>query len=584
MIEARKFQGQLYVKSDKQGLYGYLIQNLGGTYVKKWDCVKAHWTSMNCAKLINTIHKFRLEVERPELFAEVAHCAWPVIKKQPGLFPDIMAMPNEECLYDHEPILRGIENGMLKKALWRHQRAAFAELHRLTGAILDMGMGTGKSLTAIAMLFSDKHDNGLIVCPKSVMDIWPLEFEKHCKADIRLYAGNGKKRQSIAKFIDGAKKEMELAKHYKQPFVLIVNYEKIWQGAFPEFLLKQDLDYLVFDEVHRLKSRKGVTSEFAKKLRPRAARIIGCSGTLLPHSPIDAFAIFRAVDPAVFGENFGIFSARYAEKGGFEGKQVIGFKNQEDMHQRISAISYRITTEEAVDLPPCQHIERFCEFEPETRKAYLEMAREMYFEFKGRVISAANALVKSVRLMQLTSGIVKDTEGQLVRIGNEKLELLKDILEDIDKNEPLVVFCNFTADIEAVRAALEADGRSTMELSGKVNEYLKWKAGEALCLVVQTKSGREGLDFTRARLCFYYSIGRALSDYDQSLRRIHRPGQLQDVIYYHLLVKGSIDKKVYEGLAARRKMVVSVLEGIFEEFGDKLEDWQLAEINKKVKQ
>lgn len=580
MIEARKFQGMLYIKSSKQGIYGYLMQNLGGLYVKKWDCVKAHWTSMNCAKLINIIVKFGLVVEKPDLFADVSYCGWPVITKCPELFPDIKCLPQEEMFSDHEQRLQGIENKYLTKALWRHQRAAFGYLHRMTGAILDMGMGTGKSLTTISMLYSGNHQKGLIICPKSVIDVWPDQFEQHCKAPPRLYAGNGKKRQGISSFLEGVQKEMTLAELYKQPFVTIVNYEKIWQGDFPAFLLKQSFNYLVFDEIHRLKSRKGVTSDFAKKLRMRTERIIGCSGTLLPHSPVDAFAIFRAVDPAIFGENFGLFSAKYAEKGGFEGKQIVSFKNQEDMHRRISAISYRITTEEAVDLPPCQHIQRFCEFEPATRKLYREMARDMYFEFKGKVVSAANALVKSMRFMQLTSGIAKDTDGNIIRVGREKLELFKDILEDIDKKEPLVVFCNFTADIEAVREVLEEDGRSTKELSGKVNDYLKWKGGEGEALVVQTKSGREGLDFTRARLCFYYSMGRAMGDYDQSLRRIHRPGQLKDVIYYHLLVKDTIDKKVYDGLAIRRKLVLSVLEGIFEEFGDKLEDWQLVEVNK----
>ena len=52
-----------------------------------------------------------------------------------------------------------------------------------------------------------------------------------------------------------------------------------------------------------------------------ASRVIGGTGTLLPHSPLDAFAIYRAVDPGVFGTHYIPFRSRYAVLGGFEGNR-----------------------------------------------------------------------------------------------------------------------------------------------------------------------------------------------------------------------------------------------------------------------
>lgn len=77
-----------------------------------------------------------------------------------------------------EAAIAELELGYLKRPLWGHQRNAFKQLRNLTGPVLDMGMGVGKSMTAIALIGNKKHDFGMIVCPKSVIDVWPLEFAK----------------------------------------------------------------------------------------------------------------------------------------------------------------------------------------------------------------------------------------------------------------------------------------------------------------------------------------------------------------------------------------------------------------------
>jgi SNF2 family DNA or RNA helicase len=190
------------------------------------------------------------------------------------------------------------------------------------------------------------------------------------------------------------------------------------------------------------------------------------------------------------------------------------------------------------------------------------MATNLIAEFEGNELTAANALVKVVRLMQITSGVIRDAEKVAHRIGSEKIKLFADILEDIDPAEPTVVFCRFTADIEAVRKAAEKLGRTTSELSGKRNDLKAWQAGETNTLVVQIKAGKEGVDFTRARYCFYYSMTHSLGEYEQSLRRNHRPGQERAVFFIHLVAEDTVDEDIYAGLEKKKRIVLSVLEGV----------------------
>jgi SNF2 family DNA or RNA helicase len=73
------------------------------------------------------------------------------------------------------------------------------------------------------------------------------------------------------------------------------------------------------------------------------------------------------------------------------------------------------------------------------------------------------------------------------------------------------------------------------------------------------RSGGEGVDFSAARYCIFYSVGFSLGDYEQALKRTHRPGQTRRVVYYHLVVKGTVDEDVYTALRERRDVVEYIL-------------------------
>ena len=93
-----------------------------------------------------------------------------------------------------------------------------------------------------------------------------------------------------------------------------------------------------------------------------------------------------------------------------------------------------------------------------------------------------------------------------------------------------------------------------------MDELKRWQAGEAPVLAVQIDSGGVGVDLTRARYAIYYSLGFSLGSYEQSLARIHRPGQTRPVEYIHLLAEGTVDEKVMAALARRSDVVNTVLQ------------------------
>jgi len=81
-------------------------------------------------------------------------------------------------------------------------------------------------------------------------------------------------------------------------------------------------------------------------------------------------------------------------------------------------------------------------------------------------------------------------------------------------------------------------------------------------LAAQLQAGGLGVDFTRSRYQIYYSLGFSLGDYEQSLKRIHRPGQTRSVLYIKLISQGTVDEKVRDALAERKQVVEKILEEI----------------------
>ena len=54
----------------------------------------------------------------------------------------------------------------------------------------------------------------------------------------------------------------------------------------------------------------------------------------------------------------------------------------------------------------------------------------------------------------------------------------------------------------------------------------------------------------------------SLGEYEQSLARLHRPGQTRSVVYTHLLCEHTVDSHVYAALRERKDVVSAILDRI----------------------
>lgn len=436
----------------------------------------------------------------------------------------------------------------LKTDLWGHQKIGYEFIRRLGSGMLTMDMGTGKTLTALA-LHLYYGGSTLVLCPSgggAVLEMWREQIHRHiCEADETTYLilnkGSSKKKAS------------ELINKVYQ--LVVVNYESAWRDPLDDALLNYGFKLMIMDESAKIKSPGSKSSRFCAKLADRIPYRVALTGRPMPHSPLDIYGQMRAVDKGVFGTSFERFRQRYAIMGGYENHQVLGYNNQEEMARLLESVSYTVRSEDVQDLPEKNHIRIPVEMDPGCRKIYAALEKDWVAMVDDETISVQHCLTRLVRLQQITSGYIPDAEGNFHSTGApNKCAAAMEIIDEL-AGEPVVVFCRFTNDILEVRKACQKEGIMTGELSGEHNDLQTWNAGAFQVLCVQIQSGSLAVDFTRARYAIYYSIGYSLGDFEQSEKRLHRPGQKQSVTYYHLVTQKSIDEKIYQMLTARKNVV-----------------------------
>ncbi|MGH7176577.1 MAG: SNF2-related protein, partial [Tepidisphaeraceae bacterium] len=438
---------------------------------------------------------------------------------------------------------------------------------------------TGKSRVVVELIRQRLHPLTLILCPLSVVPVWEHQFAMHA----------GGMRYRLLRLDEGSvkKKERLLARFLKQPLdaprIVVCNYESAWRKPLSSALARlvqhrsppladapPAIDFFVCDEIHRLKSPRGRASFFAWQLSQWIPWRLGLTGTPMPHDPLDIFGQCRALDARTFGTNYWSFRARYAvlkDQEVWNGevrrviKKVVGFQNMDEFQDHLGSICYQ-SGPEVLDLPPVMHEVIPCRLGAESQRLYCRLEHQLQAACRTGQVTVANALVRLLRLQQITSGFTVTTDDRVLDLDDAKFRALYDFLEDLPATEPVVMFARFTRDLMQIARAAVDCGRPYWEISGQYKYLTEWQrdAGKGAVLGVQIQAGGLGIDLTAARYAVYWSLGFSLGDYEQSLARLHRPGQQGTVHYYHLICQGTVDEKVYRVLRERKQVVESILD------------------------
>lgn len=408
----------------------------------------------------------------------------------------------------------------------------------------------------------------LIIAPTSVVAVWPKEFEAAAAFRYTCRTLLGTKQQRL--------RELEELKAFRFEAlkVAVINYESTWRDGIYDALESFDADMIICDESQRIKTHDAAQSKAIHRLGDRARYKLILSGTPVQNNAIDIFSQYRFLDPTVFGTNFYQFRNRYCVMGGFNNRQIIAYKDLDGLIRKEHSIAFRITKEEAIDLPEQTFETRHIRMDPNEKKLYDQIRRDSYAELDGGGhITATTVLTKLLRLQQLTGGfLVQDDGSRPQLVSRSKLDALGDIIEDyvVDGGRKLVIFARFIAEVNAIQELcrkLLPTGKKAVMIYGGIKKEDRGPIvqqfqtdPDTVIFVGQIDSAGVGITLTAADTCVYYSKNFNYATYSQSLARIHRIGQKNRCTYIDLTVEGTIDEKIGRALAKKEDIAKSVVD------------------------
>ena len=430
-------------------------------------------------------------------------------------------------------------------------------------------MGCGKTLTAIAIAGAGyqmgKVERLLIVAPTSVVAVWPKELQEYAKFKYTCKTLLGEKKQRIKQIDDLLKFPFKALK------VAVINYESTWRPEILEKLKEFDADMVIADESQRIKTYDAAQSKAMHELGDQARYKLILSGTPVQTAAIDIWSQYRFLDKTVFGDNF---RGRYAIMGGYGNKKIVGYKDLEGLIKKEHSIAFRVTKDEALDLPEQTFETRKIQFSQKEKNLYERIKKDSYAELDGGGhITATTVLTRLLRLQQLAGGfLVQDDAQKPQLVSRAKLDALGDIIEDyvIGSGKKLVIFARFIAEVKAIMELADKVLPKELKQVAIYGDIKKEDRGDivkqfqedpkTVLFIGQIDTAGTGITLTAADTCVYYSKNFNYATYSQSLSRIHRIGQRNCCTYIDLEIEGTIDELISKALSRKEDMAKTVVD------------------------
>ena len=427
---------------------------------------------------------------------------------------------------------------------------------KAVGLFLDMGLGkTVITLTAVKDLIEDfEIFRVLVIAPKRVAeDTWTREHEKwdHL-AELRISKVMGTPGQR-AKALETDADVYVIGRDCVQ---WLVEYYQRKRNGWP-------FDMLVIDELSSFKNPQAKRFRAIKKALPFTQHIVGLTGTPSPNGLMDLWAQVYLLDQGErLGRTIGSYREKYFRPGKRNGYVVFQWEPlkgaQEAIEGKLRDLCLSMSAEDYLELP--ERLDRVVpvKLTEKELKVYNTMERESLIELENReeAVVGLNAAAVMNKLLQIANGRVYTSEGNILKVHEEKLDALEEIADTAQG--PVLVFYSFRHDLEAIRERFP-DART---LEG-AEDIAAWNEGRIPMLLAHPASVGYGLNLQAGgHVIVWYGLTWSLEHYQQANARLYRQGQEHTVIVHHLVAEGTVDEQVMRALEKKDTSQAALLQAL----------------------
>ena len=459
-----------------------------------------------------------------------------------------------------------------KTTPYEHQRNALNESAEKVQWAYFMEMGTGKTkvtIDNIAYLFFQRKINSvLIIAPKSVYLNWETEIETHMP-DVLKY--------KIYKWNIDKSKDYHDLQNFKDLRIFLINVEALSTKrgfeACKEYLFKNKLNFVTLDESTTIKNRsaKRTKNILALQKLSMVRRIL--TGSPITKSPLDLYTQCQFLSPELLGfSSYLAFRNRYAEMTDIpvgSGRYISVpkyYKRLEELEQKMKFFATRIRKDQCLDLKPKVRQKRYIELDGDGKKIYEKLRTTALAIVEDSTISFSNKLTEIVKLHQVCNGFTKDDEGKFLRLHDQKVKALHEVIEEADGK--IIIWANYLWNIHEIIHSLKSryGEESVVSIFGEVDVKDRKKAVESFqndsnvrFFVGNPTTGGFGLTLTACNTVVYFSNNYNLEVRKQSEDRAHRLGQKGTVVYIDIVARNTLDEAIMKSLTNKGQIAAKTL-------------------------
>ena len=451
---------------------------------------------------------------------------------------------------------------------YEHQRVALEKSHSQRNYAYFMEMGCGKSkvlIDNITWLYEGGHiDTAIVVAPKGVYRNWQIsEIPAHLPEDIEheVYVWNPNPNKTQTNHLTEGVTQREKLR------ILLVNVEGFATPKVRKYLemfVRGSAFLLAVDESTTIKNPKAKRTKALVALGKGASFRRILTGSPVTKSPMDLYSQCEFMSKELLGhDSYYSFQGRYAitrtqRMGNHSFQQVVGYRNLDELSTKLDRFSYRVTKEDALDLPDKVYTIRHVGMTDEQLKHYMSLKNAAIALLDdGELVSAPAVMTQLLRLQQVLCGHLMTDDGELVEFKTKRLDALLETIEEMAGK--VIIWSRFRYDIKAIVATLaKAYGSgSVVSYFGdttdeqRQNAITSFQFEDARFFVANPQTAGYGLTLTAATNVIYYANDFNLETRVQSEDRCHRIGQKNTVTYVDFLSKGTIDEYIVKSLRAK---------------------------------
>jgi SNF2 family DNA or RNA helicase len=291
-------------------------------------------------------------------------------------------------------------------------------------------------------------------------------------------------------------------------------------------------------------------------------RFIGLTGTPAPNGIKDLWGQIWFIDKGErLGRTFSAFEQRWFHKG-YDGYSLEPYAHtQREVEEKLRDVCLTVR---ALSVEEPNVVPVYCDFIPSVRKLYTSMETEMFARIANNEVEAANAAVRTQKLLQIANGAMYvDDENAWEEIHNAKLDALESIIEEAN-GAPVLVAYNFKHDLKRLQTRF----RQGRVLDANPDTIRDWNAGRVPILFAHPASAGHGLNLADGgNILAFFGVNWNLEEHMQIIERIgpmrqKQAGYDRPVLVYPILARNTVDEVVMERLSSKRSVQEVLLEAM----------------------